>query len=97
MKSNWKITLKKTANIYCPRFGEVAIEMGFITVKQLKEALSEQVDNYFAHKPFKLLGEIFIDKGWMTIKQIEIVLSRYEKHEKLSKETSKRRTNKISA
>jgi hypothetical protein len=97
MKSNLKITLKKIAHIYCPRFGEIAVELGFITVEQLKEALSEQVDNYFVHKPFRLLGEIFLDKGWMTIKQIEIVLHKYVKHEKLSKGTSKRRTNKITA
>ncbi len=97
MKSNWKVTLKKIAHIYLPRFGEIAVELGFITVEQLKEALSEQVDNYFAHKPSRLLGEIFLDKGWMTIKQIEIVLRKYVKHEKLSKETSKHRINKITA
>ncbi len=95
MRSNRKITLKKLANIYCPRFGEIAVELGFITVKQLKEALAEQVDNHFSYKPYRLLGEILLDKDWMTVKQIEIVVDKYLRHEKVSKETSKLEANKI--
>lgn len=90
MRGKWKVILKKTANIHCPRFGEIAVEMGYITPEQLKEALSEQVDNHFTYKPYKLIGEIFIHKGWMTMKQIEIVLYRCLRYEKLRETISKR-------
>jgi hypothetical protein len=97
MKSHWKVTLKRTANIYCPRFGEIAVERGFITAEQLKHALSEQVDNHFAHKTNRLLGEVLFHKGWMTIEQIEIVLNECCRHEKISREISRRRNNKKNA
>jgi hypothetical protein len=93
MKSRSRITLKKAANLHCPRFGEIAVEMGFITAEQLKEALSEQVDNYFSHKPYRLIGAIFLKKGWMTMAQIEIVLHKYLKHVRVSRELSKSRKN----
>ncbi len=36
---------------FCPRFGEVAIELGYITPEQLKEALTEQTNDDIASKP----------------------------------------------
>lgn len=59
---------------YCKRFGQIAVERGFITPKQLKEALSEQVDNDLAGKPHRVLGDILFEKAWMTARQVEIVL-----------------------
>jgi len=61
---------------YCPRLGQVAVELGFITGEQLKKGLDEQVDDDIAHRPHKLLGEIFVEKGWMTNKQVLIVLNK---------------------
>ncbi|MEW5745906.1 MAG: hypothetical protein AB1805_10790 [Nitrospirota bacterium] len=58
----------------CPRFGEIAVEMGFITPEQLRQALAEQVDDDIAHNPHRIIGSIFFEKGWMTYKEIEAVL-----------------------
>lgn len=59
---------------YCRRFGQVAVERGFITPEQLKEALAEQVDDDLNKKRHRLLGEILFDKNWMTANQVEAVL-----------------------
>ncbi len=59
---------------YCKRFGQIAVERGYITAGQLKEALSEQVDNDLAGKPHRALGDILFEKDWMTARQVESVL-----------------------
>lgn len=61
---------------YALRFGEIAIERGFITLSQLKEALAEQISNepVARLRPRKLIGEILFEKGWITLHQIETVL-----------------------
>ncbi len=59
---------------YCRRFGQIAVERGIITPRQLKEALAEQVDIDLAGKPHRVLGDILFDKGWMTARQVESVL-----------------------
>lgn len=59
---------------YCRRFGQIAVERGFITPEQLKHALAEQVDDDLAKKRHRLLGEILFENNWMTADQIESVL-----------------------
>ncbi len=61
---------------YAVRFGQVAIDQGFITREQLQEALLEQFANdpYSRLRPRKLIGEILFEKGWMTLHQIDLVL-----------------------
>jgi len=61
---------------YALRFGEIAINKGFVTASQMEEAFSEQVSNYPSsiQRPHKFIGEILLDKGWMTLKQVFIVL-----------------------
>jgi len=61
---------------YCPRFGHLAVDMGYVTPEQLKEALGEQVDDNLAGHPHRILGAIFFDRGWMTPGQIDEVLNR---------------------
>lgn len=60
---------------YCRRFGQVAVERGFITPGQLKKALAEQVDDDLAGKHHRLLGEILFEKKLMTENQVEAVLN----------------------
>jgi hypothetical protein len=65
---------ERLAKHYCLRFGKVAVDMGFVTIKQLNIALAEQVEeNYFKgqHRP---IGSILFEHGWITNKQIDIVL-----------------------
>ncbi|MGE5699202.1 MAG: hypothetical protein ACM31N_03960 [Deltaproteobacteria bacterium] len=59
---------------YCKRFGQIAVERGHVTHEQLKEALSEQVDDDLANRPHRNVGTIFFEKGLMTAKEIESVL-----------------------
>ena len=72
---------KRGFTIYCIRFGQIAVELGFITKEQLKEVLSEQVEDEIAHKPHRLIGGICFNKGWMTPKQIEIIFNKLFKDE----------------
>ena len=66
---------KKISNKYCPRFGQTAVELGFITVDRLKEALNIQVDDDIAGKGHRLLGSILFENDWMSSDDIEIVLN----------------------
>jgi hypothetical protein len=59
-----------------PRFGNLAVQMGFITREQLIEALTEQVDDDLDRKPHRTLGAILIARGWMTVRQVDTVLDR---------------------
>ncbi len=59
---------------YCRRFGQIAVERGYITPEQLKEALAEQVDDDLAGKPHRVLGNILFEKDWLTARQVESVL-----------------------
>lgn len=60
---------------YCRRFGQVAVERGFITPEQLKEALTEQVADDLANKRHRLLGDILFEKNYISADQIETVLN----------------------
>ena len=74
-------TLKKSI----PRFGKIAVDMGFVTVKQLDEVLDEQVDDDLSNKPHRLIGSILFVNGWMTKEQIDIVLNElFRKKEKIN-------------
>ena len=72
---------KEFANKYCQRFGYLEVEMGFATAKQIKDALSEQVEDDLSNKPHRLMGRILLDKGWITPEQIEKVLNELFKTE----------------
>ncbi len=58
------------------RFGKIAVNMGFITAEQLKEAITEQVEDDLAGKPHRIIGKILLENGWITKEQIDIVLKR---------------------
>jgi hypothetical protein len=65
---------------YALRFGDVAVEKGFVTASQMEEAFSEQISNYPSTilRPHKLIGEILLEKGWITFEQALIVLTELE-------------------
>ncbi len=67
--------LKKFAIQYFPRFGKIAVHMGFVTAKQLKEAIAEQVEDDLADNPHKSIGMILFEHGLITDEQINIVLN----------------------
>ena len=59
---------------FSQRFGMIAVNRGYITPKQLKEALAEQVDDDLAFRPHQLLGKILYEKNLMSLDQIDQVL-----------------------
>jgi len=61
---------------FSERFGMVAVNRGYVTPNQLKEALAEQVDDDLANRPHRLLGKIFFEKNQMNLLQIEEVLDK---------------------
>lgn len=52
------------------RFGMIAVNQSYVTPKQLKEALAEQVEDDLANKPHRLLGTILLEKNRMTLSEI---------------------------
>jgi hypothetical protein len=68
-------THKKISDKYCPRFGQTAVEMGFISDDQLKKALCRQIDDELSGKEHRLLGSILFDNDLMSSEQIEVVLN----------------------
>ncbi len=59
---------------YRPQFGQIAVDLRFVTEKQLKEALVEQVEDDLSNKPHRFIGRILFEHGWLTSEQINIVL-----------------------
>ena len=80
--------LKIISDKYCPRFGQTAVEMGFITEAQLKEALCSQIEENISNQEHRLLGAILFDKEWLTSDQVEKVMNALLK--KMRQETEKK-------
>jgi len=62
---------------YARKFGQIAVNMGFINTAQVNDALTEQLSlNSFRRlRPRKLIGEILFENGWITLQQIETVIN----------------------
>lgn len=74
---------KELSRKYCPRFGQIAVEKGYVSAADVKDALSEQLDDDLADRPHRLIGRIFLDNGIMTPRQIDDVLNEVFKWEKV--------------
>ncbi|KPK01456.1 MAG: hypothetical protein AMK71_05460 [Nitrospira bacterium SG8_35_4] len=72
----------KNSALRYSRFGQLAVKRGFVTIKQLNEALSEQIANDPFHRLRcrKRVGEIFFERGWMNSRQIQMVLEELSEH-----------------
>ena len=68
------VYIKKLSKKYCPQFGKIAVDMGFVTAEQLTEAIAEQAEDSLSNKPRRLIGSILFEHGWITRDQIDIVL-----------------------
>ena len=66
---------KEISTEYNPRFGQISVKNGYVTPEQVKQALSEQLDDDLAGRPHRLLGQIMLEKSWMNAKQIKNVLT----------------------
>lgn len=74
--------IKNNSALRYSRFGQLAVKRGFVTIKQLNEALTEQIANDPFHRlrSRKRVGEIFFERGWMNSQQIEMVLKELGEH-----------------
>jgi hypothetical protein len=52
----------------------MAIFRGYVTLRQIQQALSEQVEDNVQGRPHRLLGKILREKGWITKEQEEEIL-----------------------
>jgi len=59
----------------CQRFAGIAVRKGFITSKQAKIALTEQLEDNLNNKDHRLVGTILLEKGWITVQQIDVILN----------------------
>ncbi len=75
---------KNLSKQYSPRFGAIAIDKGFVTEKQINEAITEQDVDALSNKPHRFIGSILFEHGWITKKQIDIIL--YELYELFEEE-----------
>jgi hypothetical protein len=64
---------------YCQRFGAIAVRKGFVSIEEVKSAISEQIDDNINGREHRLLGTILYDNGFITEDQIEIVLQELAK------------------
>jgi len=56
------------------RFGFMAVEMGFITLDQIIEAMKIQVKEDLKDQKHRLIGEILVDLGYMNPSQVDEAL-----------------------
>ncbi len=84
-----KLTASIKLTTIFSRFGKIAVDMGFITEEQLKEAITEQVEDDLVDKPHRFIGKILLENGWITDEQIYIVLKELFKKKKYKNESRK--------
>ncbi len=56
------------------QFCQIAVNMGFVTEKQLNKAYVEQIEDYFSNKSIRFIGKILLENRLMTNKEMYIVL-----------------------
>jgi hypothetical protein len=65
---------KNLSRQYSTLFGEIAVDMEFVTEKQLKEALVEQVEDNLSNHPHRFIGYVLFENGWITNEQFDSVV-----------------------
>lgn len=67
---------------YSQRFGTAAYLKRYVTLQQLHQALSEQVDDNVSGRPHRLLGQILRQRNWITEDQETEILTYLDSLEK---------------
>jgi hypothetical protein len=60
------------------RFGVIAIEKGFITMNQLVECLTIQIEEEIERGVHRIIGAILVEKGYLNLLQVEEILEAME-------------------
>jgi hypothetical protein len=58
------------------RFGEVAVELGYLTPDQLRRALTIQQQEAVTERSHRHIGRICIDEGYLSLPHVLTVLER---------------------
>ena len=74
------------------KFGRVALDLGFLNIKQLEECLQLQIKYQKAGKEVPRLGSVLLSKKYITSKQLETIL---EKQKDAKYETASASTTNI--
>ena len=77
------VYIKRLSKQYCPQFGKIAVDIGFVTAEQLTEAIAEQAKDSLSNKQHRLIGSILFEHGWLTRYQIDIVVHELFEQEEL--------------
>lgn len=64
------------------RFGTAVYLKGYVTLHELQQALSEQLEDDISGKAHRLLGEILKQKNWITKEQVTEILAYLDSLEK---------------
>jgi len=64
-----------------PKFGELAIEMGLATPKDIDEALAAQKEIWETKKIQKNIGTILNEKGILSVEDVDTVLVKQKQRE----------------
>ena len=67
------------------RFGGMAVDRGFITSKQLIDAITIQAKENVEESKHRLIGTILFENGFMSMEQINEVLGLLPDNDKTSK------------
>ena len=72
------------------KFGRVALDLGFLNIKQLEECLQLQIKYQKAGKEVPRLGSVLLSKKYITSKQLETILEKQKdsKYETASASTT---------
>ena len=65
------------------RFGSMAIFRGYVSLFQIQQALSEQVEDNVQGRPHRPIGKILQQKGWITEEQERSILKEMFGEEKI--------------
>jgi hypothetical protein len=57
------------------RFGSIAVYRKYLTLRQVQQALSEQVEDNIMGRPHRLLGTILRENNWITEEQAKSILA----------------------
>ncbi len=68
------VYIKLLSRQYCPLFGKIAVDLGFITEEQLDEATAQQIEEGLFNNNQRHIGNILSQHGWITDDQIDIVV-----------------------
>jgi hypothetical protein len=61
-------------NLEIFRFGSIAVYRNYLTLRQVQQALAEQVEDDIMGRPHRLLGTILREKKWITEEQAKSIL-----------------------